>query len=57
MNKTEKPKTIGVGTRVQTVDGIGVVEKITAPPFEFLVKLENSAMCWTDSSQIIQVIE
>lgn len=57
MTKVEKTKSISIDTKVQTIDGFGIIEKITAPPFQFLVKLENGATCWTDLSQIIQIIE
>lgn len=48
---------IGVGTKLKTVDGDGIVEEITTGPLPFLVRLENGGRAWQNQSYIIKIIK
>lgn len=51
-----KKITINKGDKVNTTDGVGVVEKIMSGQFPFFVKLENGGSAWQGPMHIISVI-
>jgi len=51
-----KKITINKGDRVNTTDGIGIVEKIIPGPFPFFVVLDNGGAAWQGPQHIISVI-
>jgi hypothetical protein len=55
-NMKSKKIVINKGDKVNTKDGIGVVEKIVPGQFPFFVRLENGGTAWQGPMHIISVI-
>jgi hypothetical protein len=61
MKRIERPQPLdstklGVGTKVDTTDGKGIIEEIRPGTFPYLVRLQNGGNAWQELYHIISIL-